>query len=81
MTDTKFKEIYQSNSNDLMQLCWIYFCEEKKTIPKEAFYEMFPNWIMTMNMPYVMSSGDIGGAVDNGLSRIEQFLKSKHKML
>ena len=42
---------------------------------------MFPNWIMTMNMPYIMSSGDIGGAVDNGLSRIEQFLKNKHKML
>lgn len=81
MTDSKFKEIYQSNSNDLMQLCWIYFCEEKKTIPKEAFCEMFSKWILTVNMQYVMSSGDIEGAVDDGLRRIEQFLKDKHKML
>jgi hypothetical protein len=29
----------------------------------------------------VMSSGDIGGAVDNGLNRIEQFLKNKHKIV
>ena len=42
---------------------------------------MFSKWILTVNMQYVMSSGDIGGAVDNGLSRIEQFLKNKHKIV
>lgn len=45
MTQSRFKELEERNKNDLIQLCFELFCEEKQPISITVFNQWFPTWL------------------------------------
>lgn len=80
MTDERFKEIYNNCKSNPLQLCWVYFCEEKKHIPQDVFLEHFQNWILTYNMNGLFQGKSVEVLLNESVSKIEKYLKEKHKL-
>lgn len=79
MDKQRYQEISQRNKTDKLKLCYEVFCEEKKQIPYQEFVQIFPQWIMQMNIEAVFRTGNMDMAVEDGLDKIVEFLNKKYE--
>ena len=83
MDKNRYQEISQRNKKDgklnKLMLCYEVFQEESKTkLQYQEFLNIFPQWIMQMNIEVVFKTGDMDKSVEDGLDKIVKYLDEKY---